>query len=295
MNNEPTNDNKETAPSNPAAIESAFADLEAADTTATAPAQTQEEDHRKAVNDGRLKKASEELRQMQEENARLKAQLEELTAKRTSVEELRKIAGNESLDDDSVKFVGGVADRLKEEVSKNVKAQLDAYRAASEAAVAESLKRKIGETQNAAAVELEKKYPGFFNRIKPGGDLNAAYKAFLSATDSYAGMQHAAVINRASRNGRSDTVVQVFEKFISENGLSGQYQIPTGGPRTAAASAGSSGTDAGGRKVYPSKDAIEQEIARIAGSYRKGLMDRKVYDERSAELEDALRSGRYVK
>ena len=295
MNNEPTNDNKETAPSNPAAIESAFADLEAADTTATVPAQTQEEDHRKAVNDGRLKKASEELRQMQEENARLKAQLEELTAKRTSVEELRKIAGNESLDDDSVKFVGGVADRLKEEVSKNVKAQLDAYRAASEAAVAESLKRKIGETQNAAAVELEKKYPGFFNRIKPGGDLNAAYKTFLSATDSYAGMQHAAVINRASRNGRSDTVVQVFEKFISENGLSGQYQIPTGGPRSAAASAGPAGTDADGRKVWPSKQAILDAMDKVQVDERRGMISAADRRKKLEALEDDFRAGRYLK
>lgn len=300
MNEQDNTDKKEQTPdgaskasvSNSHAIDAAFAALDDATPDQT-PSQTPEEDHRKAVNDGRLKKASEDLRAAQEENARLRKQLEELTAKKTDLEELRKIEGASAFDDESLKFFGRALDQVREDVSKQSAAQIADARRASDAVLVATQTQRKRETWDAATAAVEQTHAGLVRRIAPDGDLNAAWNRYLDSVDDF-GRTRRSLLNGACSTGRLAGAKRVFEKFVEESGISGQAQIETGAPRSAAPAV-PAGTDAGGKKVYPSKDAIEQEIARIAGSYRKGLMDRKSYDERSAELEDAMRSGRYVK
>lgn len=252
-------------------------------------------DQRKAVNDGRLKKLSDELRQAQEENAKLRAKLEEKEASGTlDLDALRKIEGASALDDDTLRTVAGVAREIAGRQAAAYKAELSEVKRASDAVLSASQTRRREETWGAVVGAMEQRYPGLIRRIAPGGDLNAAYLRFLGATDEYAGRDHKSLLNGALTGGRTAGAQQVFEKFVSEAGLAGQYQVQTGAPRAAAAPATTADPDVG-RKVWPSKQAILDAMDKVQVDERRGMISAADRRKKLEALEDDFRAGRYLK
>lgn len=258
-----------------------------------APAAEPEFDQRKAVNDGRLKKLAEENKELQAKLAEMQKRIEE-SERRKQDDDLLGVEGAENFDEETKKFMAGAINRATDRLSSKLNSKIAEIEQRSTAAVEAARRRRIAETQTETAAAIEQAYPGFFRRITNGGDLEAAYKRFLGETDDYAGRTHVQLLADALAGGRTGGARKVLEKFIEENGLSGQYQVQTGAPRSAAP-ANPAGAGAGGKKTYPSREAVEKALETIAQQYRKGLIDRKSYDARSEELEDALRSGRYLK
>ena len=282
MNDEEPTNKEQTPGADGASIalarDAAFAAL--ADDTPAQPERQPEEDHRKAVNDGRLKKASEDLRAAQEENAKLRKQLEELTAKKgVELDDLRKIEGADKFDDDTLSFVGNAIARAQQRQEERFKAEVSDMRRASEAALTASQSQRKRETWDAALAAAEEAHPGLVMRIAPNGELGQAWARFLDSEDDF-GRNRRALFNSALAAGRLAGAKQVFERFAEEVGYSGSASIQTGAPRSAAP-AMPLGIGAGGKKTYPSREAVENELNRIASLYRKGLMDRKVYAARS--------------
>lgn len=281
-------------PSNPALAAAVFsASADAPDASAPPAAET-EEDHRKAVNDGRLRKMSEDLKAEREKNAELQRQLEELSKKRSQAAygDLPEV---QKLDDVGQAAVIGAAARVEERVTQRFQAQMDEL-ARSRAAEAAAMQRNAAvKAQNEAYAELERKYPGIVGRLAAGGDLAGTWEAFRREVDDFYGVSRNQILQRANERGHGAAIVRLVEEFMQRGNFSRQYDQPGGTPRTAAAPANPAGAGAGGKKTYPSREAVEKALETIAQQYRKGLIDRKSYDARSEELEDALRSGRYLK
>ncbi len=253
------------------------------------------DDQRRRVNDGRLKKASEDLAAA---NARIR-ELEEQIAKANSerpmfdAESVKKFAKDPSdVDDAFADTTAKGLNALRENVRKEMKGEFDALRAEISASreAASAARSTAALEQTLAAVEGAA--PGLVTRIARG-DLKDRWNSFLDGTDRLSNLPMRSILQGAMRDGRVDAAKEVYARFVREAGLSGQYEGAVMAPPRGAAPAAPR-TGAQGR-VYPSREAIYAEMERLSDMKRRGTIDHKQYVAQSDELENALRERRYVK
>ena len=253
-----------------------------------------EGDHRKAVNDGRLRKASEELKAERERNAELQRQIEELRAK-AEEKEVGVIPGTEGLDDVGQGSIRSAAEWNRKRIMSDVDRRFNAIEQKYAATAAASLQSAQQKANDEAAAELERAYPGLLARIGTG-DLAGAWADFRRGQDGFSGMTRDAILQNAQKRGSGAPIVQLVREFVQGCDLARQYQqLPAGIPRTAAASAGPAGTDADGRKVWPSKQAILDAMDKVQVDERRGMISAADRRKKLEALEDDFRAGRYLK
>lgn len=250
---------------------------------------------RERVNDGRLRKANEELAAAKARIAELEAQAEQARAAQTafSADTVRSFAANpDDVDEGFAATTAGAMNAVRDGLRKEwdgrfaqMQAQLDASRAkADEARIAANLERTLGSVEAFA--------PGLVLRIARG-DLKEGFGRFLDGIDPYTGAPYRDTLNRAVRDGRTAAAKSVYEQFVRQSGLSGQFgRVVTAPPRADAPAAPRT---AGEGRVWPSRQAIEAEMDKAIDAERQGRIDRKTRDAKLAELEAAVMEGRYAK
>ena len=302
MENEPDNKETTTPPQGaPAPAPATTADLEAAlgAPSEPAPGMHAETDdaaeQRKRVNDGRLKKTSEELAAANAKIAELEARLAKAgeAGSRFDAEAVKKFARDPAdVDDAFAETTAAGLNAVRDQVRKEMKGEIDAMRAemtaSREAATAAETRRNLERTLK----EVEGIAPGLVVRIARG-DLKDRWNSFLDGTDPFSGASLRGILQGAVRGGRTDAAREVYARFVREAGLSGQYGGVTLAPPRGAAPVAA--RTSGGGEVYPSRDAIFAEMDKLTAMKRRGTIDQKTYVAKSDELENALREGRYVK
>jgi hypothetical protein len=251
-----------------------------------------EDDHRKAVNDGRLRKASEELKAEREKNAELQKQIEELRAK-AEERDIGVIPGTEGLDDVGQGSLRSAAEWNRKRIMSDVDRRFGELERQYAANAAAALQNSSQKANDEAAAELERSYPGLLARIGTG-DLSGAWADFRRGLDGFSGMSRDAILQNAQKRGSGAPIVQLVREFVAERDLARQYQLPAGMPRSAAP-ATPAGNDARGKTVYPSIEAIQRQIEEVRSQERRGRIDRTTRDKQIAELQDAILEGRFVR
>ncbi len=253
------------------------------------------DEQRRRVNDGRLKKASEDLAAA---NARIK-ELEEQIAKASAerqlfdAETVKKFAKDpDDVDDAFADTTAKGLNALRENVRKEMKGEFDALRAEISASreAASAARSTAALEQTLAAVEGEA--PGLVARIARG-DLKERWNSFLDGTDRLSNLPMRNILQGAMRDGRVDAAKEVYARFVREAGLSGQYAGAVMAPPRGAAPA-SPRTGAQGH-VYQSRAEIYAEMERLSAAKRRGTIDQKQYVAKGDELENALREHRYLR
>lgn len=302
MDNEP--DDKETTPSHegaPAPGPATTADLEAAlgAPSEAAPGMRVEHDdaaeQRRRVNDGRLKKTSDELAAANARIAELEARLAKAGEAETrfDADAVKKLARDPSdVDDAFAETTAAGLNAVRDQVRKEMKGEFDAMRAemtaSREAAAAAETRRNLERTLK----EVEGIAPGLVVRIARG-DLRDRWNSFLDGTDPFSGASLRGILQGAVRGGRTDAAKEVYARFVRDAGLSGQYGgVVTAPPRSAAPVVP---RGAGNGKVYGSIGEIVAMQQKALRDFSDGLIDRKTRDAILKEADDARFGRRYLR
>ena len=284
----------------PAATPSDAAAAFAGGTATATPPKTNEPDptqaHRDAVEAGRLKKMSDELRAEREKNAELQRKLAE-AEKLSRTQKLKDLAGYQAMDEAGRELVDKLVEMRSgggDDGAERYKAELDEIRRNQAAMAAAAAQGNAARAQADAFKALEQSYPGLLHRIGEG-DLKDLWTSFRGRTDDYAGRTYDEIVAGANARGNGAALVRVVQEFVRTNGLERQYQKLAGTPRPAGTPATPSGTDANGKHVYQSLDEIYLKMDEARSKERRGLIDRETRRKLIAELEAAEDEGRYLK
>ena len=249
--------------------------------------------HAASVYNGRLGKAMRDNNELKRQLAEMREKLAAYERKETDAA-LMGVEGASALDEESragvVSIVRASADALRKEMATMRRDTEDAEAKAEERARMATVQR----TQMEAGLAVEAKFPGLVRRVG-SGDLRPAWVAFCREEDPITGTTWGESLAAAAARGSVPAASRVFAEFVSARGLAPQFQIgalsPTGASAPAVPRSQPGGADA---KVWPSKRAILDEMDAVLAAERRGSIDRKTRVERLAELEDAVRSRRYV-
>ena len=300
MDNENTTTEKDNAPTQePAKQQPPATAQDLAATMGSHSAKNEQADaaalQRERVNDGRLKKASEDLAAANARIAELEAKLAKGSVSEPAFDAaaVKKFAADpDDVDDTFAATTAGAMNALRDNVRKEMKGEFDALRAelnaAREAVTADRSKTHLEETLRA----VEGAAPGLVVRIARG-DLRDKWDSYLDQTDPFSGLPMRSILQGAVRDGRVDAAKEVYSRFVRDTGLSGQYGGAVMAPPRGAAP--SAPRTAGNGQVWASREAIYAEMEKITAMKRRGSIDPKTYAARSGELEDALREGRYAR
>lgn len=286
--------NAQAAAANPSDAAAAFAagGAPAANPNGNEPDPVQT--HRDAVEAGRLKKMSEELKAEREKNAELQRKLAE-AEKLSRTQKFRDLPGYKAMDDSGRELV----DKMFEELQgggggaqKRDDPELDEIRR-NQAAIAAALAQgNEARAQTDAFAILEKTHPGLLHRIG-SGDLKDSWNAFLSRADEYAGGTHLDVMKGALRRGSGAALARLALEFVRDNDLERQYQTPQGAPRTAAAPAAPGDPASAGKPVYQSREEIQKLYTQTVYDAANGKITQDEKAKKLGELKTALEEKRY--
>jgi len=246
------------------------------------------------VNDGRLKKASEDLAAANAKIAELQAQVAKLSSGKPAFDaaSVKKLAKNpDEIGDDFAETMGAGLNAVQQSIKQEVKGEFDALRAelkaSQEAAAGARTTATMGQTLQA----VEKVAPGLVSRIARG-DLRDRWEAFLDTADPFSGLEMRGILKDAVRNGRADAAEEVYRRFVKEAGLSGQYDATMAPPRGAASSAARPPDTVDGKRVYESRAQLESEYLRVSQDRTLSETDRQAKKD---EIKSALAEHRYLK
>ena len=306
--NEPNKETKSTENAAPAnaggSIASAFANAVSRKDSSSDDAGRREDAaaHAKSVEAGRLRKMSEENRQLREQLAEIRHELQELRERGASPAGTEGGASPEddalsAFDDETKKSLRQYFDRRERQISDRFDERLgqieERAREGEEARTRDVSQRTIA----AAGRTVEERFPGLLHRVgDEGGDLVGAWKAFNATVDAVTGSPYWKSLNDAARRGAPGAVVRVFEEFVRANGLAGQFNVgalaaPPSGAGPAAPTASQSG---GVKKLWPSRNAIYAEMDRVRRDAYSGRLSREEKLKQLDELESAIREKRYA-
>ncbi len=295
-NPNPTNPTQ-TPPQNPTPQPPAHATVQdlAATLGVSAPAKTDPADEQRIrVNDGRLKKANEELAAR---DARIK-ELEDQLAKANQgkpafdAAAVKKLAANpDEVGDEFADVTAKGLNALRETVRQETKAELDAMRAEMSAAKEASEKARAGATLERTLRAVEGEAPGLVSRIARG-DLADKWEGFLDTADPFSGVPMRDILKGAVNGGRDEAVQEVYRRFVKEAGLSGQYGRVTLAPPRGASSFDARAVSANGKTVYDSREGLEREYVRL--SQDRGV-DPEERRKKMDEIKSAIAEHRYAR
>ena len=288
--------NAQQPAANPSDAAAAFAAGNAAAATPKSTDPDPVQSHRDAVEAGRLKKMSDELKAEREKNAELQRKLAE-AEKLSRTQKLKDLAGYQAMDEAGRELVDKLVEMRGggDDGSERYKAELEEIRRNQAAMAAAAAQDNAARAQTDAFKALEQSHPGLLHRIGKG-DLKDAWTAFLGRTDDYAGRTYDEIVAGANARGNGAALVRVVQEFVRTSGLERQYQKLAGSPRPAGAPAATAtGTDAGGKHVYQSLEEIYSKMDEARAKERRGQIDRETRRKIIAELEAAEDEGRYLK
>lgn len=287
--------NAPAAAANPSDAAAAFAGGSA---PATPPNGSNEPDpvqsHRDAVEAGRLKKMSEELRAEREKNAELQRKLAE-AEKLSRTQKFRDLPGYKAMDDSGKELVDKMFEELQAGgggAQKRDDPELDEIKRNQAALAAALAQDNENRAQTEAFEILEKSHPGLLHRIGRG-DLKDSWNAFLSRADEYAGGTHLDVMKGALRRGSGAALARLALEFVRDNDLERQYQTPQGAPRTAAAPAAPNDPASAGKPFYQSREEIQKLYTQCVYDAANGKLSQEEKAKKLGELKSALEEKRY--
>ena len=296
-NPNPTNPTQ-TPPQNPTPQPPAPATVQdlAATLGVSAPAKTDPADEQRVrVNDGRLKKANEELAARDARIKELEAQLAKANAGKPAFDAaaVKKLAANpDDVGDEFADVTAKGLNALRETVRQETKAEFDAMRAEMAAAKEASANAVAKATMERTLRAVESTAPGLVARIARG-DLAEKWEGFLDTPDSFSGVQMRDILKGAVAGGRDDAVQEVYKRFVKEAGLGGQYGgTPTALPRGASSFDARAVAAGGNKPVYESREQLEAEYLRLTQA--RGIPDGE-RRQKMDEIRSAIAEHRYVK
>ncbi len=252
------------------------------------------EEQRIRVNDGRLKKANEDLSAAQARIKELEAQIAKANAGKPAFDAaaVKKFAANpDDVADEFADVTAKGLNALRETVRQETKAELDAMRAEMAAAKESSANAAAKATLERTLRAVESTAPGLVARIARG-DLADKWEGFLDTQDAFSGLPMRDILKGAVNGGRDDAVQEVYKRFVKEAGLSGQYGSVVPAPPRGASSFDARAVSANGKTVYDSREGLEREYVRLAQD--RGL-DPEERRKRMDEVKSAIAEKRYVK
>jgi len=262
--------------------------------------------HATSVHNGRLGAAMREnnslkksLSEKDEEIARLREQLEASRKTLPPKERYKDVEGIDNFDDDTVKLVDAIAEKREAAIRQQLEEQRKRNEELERRFAMSGAKSSEDEVKAAVWREVEARTPGLLARVSGGGDLVDAWTAFThNEKDPATGLPWGTALGEALKRGYAPGITRVFEQFVERNGLARQHD-GTGLAPTPPASKGAGGEgglrDSNGRKVWPSKQAIFDEMERVSAAERRGSITSAERHKQLEALEDDFRSGRYVK
>lgn len=247
------------------------------------------------VNDGRLKKASEDLAAAKARIAELEAQVEKAAAAKPAFD-AAAVKGfspdPDSMDDAYAQTMAGGLNALREDVRKEVRGEVEALRSELATSREEAARRRSDETLGRAMREVEGFAPGLVARIARG-DLRERWDSFLDGTDPFSGVPMRSILQGAVRDGRAEAAREVYARFVRDAGLSGQYGgVVTAPPRGAAPATPARAAD--GSPVYQSRDQIRSLYEKTVLDAAAGRIDPETKRKRLEELKSAIAERRFA-
>lgn len=284
-----------TAPG-PATVQDLAATMGAASPT---NAQDPVAQHRKDVNDGRLRKATQDLEAANARIKELEAQIAKAGAGKPmfDAERVKKLSANpDEVADDYAEATAGALNAVVSDIRKEVQGQFDQMRAevdASRKAVADA---RVNDTLAKAFRAVEGAAPGLVSRIARG-DLKDRWEEFLDTPDPFSGLPHRDILSGAMKAGRAEAAQEVYARFVRDAGLSGQYGgVVTAPPRGAAPASPRIDVGTGAsRPIYESKSFLEAQYVKTSQDVMAGRVSREDGQKRLEEIKSAIAEKRYAK
>lgn len=278
-------------PPAPATVQDLAATLGVSASAKTDPADEQ----RVRVNDGRLKKANEELAARDARIKELEDQLAKANAGKPAFDAaaVKKLAANpDDVGDEFADVTAKGLNALRETVRQETKAEFDAMRAEMAAAKEASANAVAKATMERTLRAVESTAPGLVARIARG-DLAEKWEGFLDTADPFSGVTMRDILKGAVAGGRDEAVQEVYKRFVKEAGLGGQYGgAPTALPRGASSFDARAVAGGGNKPVYETRSQLEEEYLRLAQS--RGIPDAE-RRQKMDEIKSAIAEHRYVK
>lgn len=259
--------------------------------------------HSESVYNGRLGAAMREnnsLKQsLSEKDAEIKRLQEQLAAQsKPKGVDWGSVPNSENFDSDTKSLIDAVAAQQKAEFDRQIAERDRRIEELSKARTASDAGRRAEETKAAAWREVEARNPGLRQRICGGGDLYDAWVKFSQEQDRATGLPFGTALGQALSRNYAEGMVRVVDEFVQRNNLARQHD-GTGLNPTPPASKGAGGEggvrDSNGRKVWPSKQAIFDEMERVSAAERRGSITSAERRKQLEALEDDARQGRYLK
>lgn len=226
--------------------------------------------HAQSVESGRLRKANDELRQLREENERLRAAQPKDYMKDVP-ENLR-----DRIDADQVAALGAIIDK-RFEGEETRRREADA-RAAAE---------RQRETTRDMDRRIDARWPGFIRDTDVGGSLSAPWQRFLQRFGNHVSMAYS--------SGDFDSLALHIDAFLRENGI----RTPANGAGTGLAPSTPRSTSMAPTPGDPAGDTRRYTFAeysaamrKLGSDYREGKLSDADYGKAIAALNRARDEGR---
>lgn len=254
----------ETAPSAPDSRDERIAALER-------ELQTERIEH------GRVKKLSDENRQLREEVNELKKKLSELTAR--APEDYLAAEERDSIDLEQARIVGKMTRGIVEDAMAPLRKEN------------EELRSRIAAQGEADREHSVRAFTNEVNRLAPGL-LNAVLSQHKTEWMQWASHPvRKASISLATQNCDAETTAYFLKQFCSENGISGSSQMSESVAEPSPSSGNVRTLDGGDKTMY-SYDQFSEAKRQLTERYEAGKISADEYRKGNHKLDAAAREGR---
>lgn len=244
------------------------------------------------VEQGRLKKASDELAATKAELAEAKRKLAELDSRSAEERALGYIdpTRRDIVDEDVMMGSADIAKGIVGESEARLQARLDA------------LEAQVSRTTNAPGeahggpveVMIDKEFPGFLRQTTRGGQWEQAWGTFLGTEDPATGTQYQVSIRDAYARQRMAGVSRVIEAFYKETGFTRMASLQDAVLPSGSASAIGDGRVKGDSNVYTTGE-MDAALKKARDQYDRGEIDGKTRNAITLKYQTAVTEGRVVR
>lgn len=244
------------------------------------------------VEEGRLKKASEELAELRKEKALLESKVQELTKADAVARPLRHVdpKRREVIDED---VLAGTAEMVEGRVSESERALMDRM-AQLEAELRKSREDDQTVANRAFDGEIEKAFPGFIAATSEGGPHYEAWARFLGSIDPATGQPYEATITGAYGRHHLGGVSRVINDFLKDSGIARQAaRKDAAQPAGSASGTGDRNPPQGDSTVYSRREA-EAILKQSRDDFDRGRITRAQRNDVISKIQTAIDEGRVL-
>lgn len=255
-------------------------------------------DHGAAVYNGRLGAAMREnnelKRQLAEERAKYEKLAKEAEAAKKAVD-FSDVKGYDELEETSRGAVEGMIRKATDAIGRRFEEKLSAMEGERRGYEERMRRETYAKAQDGLLKDVDGKWPGLIRRVG-SGDLADAWQRFCATEDPITGTTFGRSLSSATGRGAVSAAARVFGEFVRANRLEGQFNAASLAEPSRGAAPGGARSDAtAGGQVWQSREAILAEMQKVQQRERQGLIDRATRQKQMNALEDAFRSGRFLK